>query len=200
MQVSNVEQGSEEWHQIRLGKATASRFKDVLAKGQGISRNKYKAQLIAQRLSGKKSKGFTSWQMAQGTEREAEARLIYEAFTGNKVSEVGFVELDHIQAGASPDGLVNDDGTIEIKCTEELAHYEVMEKQKVPAEYVKQIQGQLWVTERQWCDFISYCPEFDPKNRMQIVRVHRDEGLIAELQREVPLFMQEVMEAVDKWQ
>jgi len=194
-----MEQQSSEWFEARLGRATASRFKDVLAGGTGVTREKYKAKVMAERLTNKKIEEYSSWQMQQGTEREALARKLYEAITGNKVQEVGFIKIDGLEAGASPDGLVGEEGTIEIKSPELLAHLKVLTTKQLPSEYKAQVQGQLWATNRKWCDFVSFNPDMNAKHRIIIIRVERDEAYISMLRQEVTKFMEEVMEAVDKW-
>lgn len=195
-----MEQQSSEWFEARLGRATASKFSQVLAGGTGITRDKYKAKVVAERLTNKKLEEYSSWQMAQGTEREALARKLYEAITGNTVQEVGFIKIDGLEAGASPDGLVGEDGTVEIKSPELLAHMKILTTKQLPNEYKAQVQGQLWATNRKWCDFVSFNPDMNAKNRIIIIRVERDEVYINMLKTEVTKFMQEVMEAVDKWQ
>jgi len=194
-----MEQQSSEWFEARLGRATASRFKDVLAGGTGVTREKYKAKVMAERLTNKKIEEYSSWQMQQGTEREALARKLYEAITGNKVQEVGFIKIDGLEAGASPDGLVGEEGTIEINSPELLAHLKVLTTKQLPSEYKAQVQGQLWATNRKWCDFVSFNPDMNAKHRIIIIRVERDEAYISMLRQEVTKFMEEVMEAVDKW-
>lgn len=190
-------QRTEDWFQEKAGKASASCFSQVLAGGQGITRDKYKAKLIAERLSGKYLSSYSSWQMQQGTERETLARKLYEAISGNKVQEVGFIKIDNIEAGASPDGLVNEDGTVEIKSPELLAHMKVLKTRQLPNEYKAQVQGQLWATGRAWCDFVSFNPDMNPKNRIVILRVSRDEAYIQELEQKVRQFMQEVIQETE---
>lgn len=194
-----IEQRSEAWFAARLGKATASRYKDVLAKigkGEAAARRNYRAQLVVERLTGQQADRFTSPFMEWGTDTEDLARITYSLRTGNKVDLVGFLEHDTIVTGASPDGLVGDDGTIEIKCMSTANHIEVLRKQMVLPEYIAQIQGQLWVAKRKWCDFTSFEPTLPDNAQIFIQRIYRDEVFIANLETEVAQFMQEVGEEV----
>lgn len=154
-------QGSEEWLASRSGIATASCFADVMAvikSGEAASRRNYRAKLVVERLTGKPVKGFVTKAMEQGTEREPLARVAYEAETGNSVSEVGLCRHDTLECGASPDGLIGDKGGLEIKCPELATHLEYLRLKTVPAEYFWQVQGGLWITGREWWDFVSSIP------------------------------------------
>lgn len=127
-----------------------------------------------------------------GTDNEPVARLRYELETGNDVEECGFFAHPDIMAGASPDGLVNDDGLLEIKCPNSATHIETLRKRKVPSQYYWQVQGQMWMTGRQWCDFVSFDPRL-PENAQYIrIRMDRDDKAIAELEEEVKEFLQSV--------
>src|SRR5207253_3198758 len=113
-----------------------------------------------------------------------------------KVDQVGFIEHSFMAAGASPDGLVGEDGTIEIKCYNSANHIEVLETQVVPNDHMAQIQGQLWITERKWCDYISFDPDMPENAQLFIKRVERDEDYINNLKVEVSIFLDEVDEKV----
>ncbi len=195
MKIHECQQGSPEWFAARLGKVTASNFADAIAGGQGIVRKKLMIKLIAERMTGLPAESYSNKAMEHGTATEQEAREYYEALNGVSVRQVGFIERDE-DTGASPDGLVGDDGTLEIKCPFPTTHIKYILANKMPAEYVKPLQGGLWVAERKWCDFMSY----DPRVRQRpsfIVRVYRDEDYIKKLSINITMFitdMQKLME------
>jgi putative phage-type endonuclease len=194
--VTEVIQGTPEWHALRLGKVTASRVADVVAKtktGWGASRANYAAQLIAERLTGVAAEGFTNAAMQWGTATEPEARETYEFYKDAQVIQIGFVDHPTIaMTGASPDGLVRDDGMLEIKCPNTATHIETLIGQTVPGKYVTQMQWQMACAGRAWCDFASYDPRLPEEMRLWVQRVERDDALIAELEREVQTFLAEV--------
>lgn len=195
-----IEQGSQEWFAARMGKVTASRVADVVAKtktGYGASRANYAGQLIAERLTGVVVEGFTNDAMRWGTENEPEARTAYQFATDCDVEQVGFVPHPTItESGASPDGLIGDIGMLEIKCPNTSTHIETLRGRKVPEKYVTQIQWQLACTGRKWCDFVSYDPRMPEEMRLFISRVHRDDKRIEELEGEVIGFLAEIDEAI----
>ena len=196
----DVKQGSEAWLKIRLGKVTASRVSDVMAKlktgGYGASRDDYMAQLICERLTGEVAESFTNAAMAWGTETEPMARAHYEMVNSVLVDQVGFIAHPDIEkAGASPDGIVGN-GIIEIKCPNTSTHIDTLLNKKVPAKYIKQIQFQLRCTGKEWCDFVS----FDPRLKgleMFTKRVERDEKLISEMDAEVVKFLSDLDEKLN---
>lgn len=193
-------QGSEEWLASRSGIATASCFADVMAvikSGEAASRRNYRAKLVVERLTGKPVKGFVTKAMEQGTEREPLARVAYEAETGNSVSEVGLCRHDTLECGASPDGLIGDKGGLEIKCPELATHLEYLRLKTVPADYFWQVQGGLWITGREWWDFVSFNPDFPENLQLAVRRVQRDEDAIKRLSAEVARFMDEVRAEAD---
>lgn len=198
----NAPQGTEAWLSERAGCATASRFSDVLAKiktGEAASRRKYRLQLVTERLTGNPVMGYVNAAMQRGTEQEPFARAAYEAVTGVLVDQVGFVRHPDVAwCGASPDGLVEDDGLVEIKCPESTTHLEWLEAGRAPPEHVPQIQGQMWVTGRKWCDFVSYDPRFPERLQLFWVRVDRDDSYIATLAAEVQVFLAEVQSMHDR--
>lgn len=190
-----VEQGTEEWFEARLGRATASRFIDIMSKvksGESAGRKNYRAQLVAERLTGNRDDGFTSSAMLWGTETEPLARLKYELRSGNDVEECGFFAHPTLMAGASPDGLIGDEGTLEIKCPNSATHIETLRSQKIPYKYYWQVMGQLWVTGRKWCDFVSFDPRLPDNASYFSVRVFRDEQKIRELESEISDFLDSV--------
>jgi len=195
-----MEQRSEEWFQARLGKVTASRVADVLAKiksGESASRRNYKIQLVSERLTGEKQETYINQAMQDGIDREQFARDRYVQQFG-EVEEVGFVKHPTLEAGASPDGMVGDDGIIEIKCPMGSTHTETLMTQDVPSKYVPQIQFQLLVTGRKWCDFVSYNPMFPEHLQVFVKRVEADPVYQKELESEVKQFLGEVDDVINK--
>lgn len=203
MNTATIQQGSPEWFAARCGKATASRFSDVLAKlksgGESASRKNYRARLVVERLTGKPLETFSNAAMQQGVEREPLARMAYEAETGNLVDEVGFFQHPAMDAGASPDGLVNADGMLEIKCPQLATHLEYLNLPAEPSEYTAQIQGQLWICGRDWTDFVSFNPDFPEHLQLIVRRIQRDDAYIAKLAAEVALFLDEVETETNRW-
>lgn len=191
-----MEQRTDDWFQARCGVATASRFADILAKikkGESASRRNYRAQLAVERLSSAPQSGFTSEAMRWGTEQETFAKVAYIAKTGHLIDEVGFIKHSTLQAGASPDGLISDDGLIEIKCPFQSAvHIETLKSKTIPAEHIPQVQGQMWITGRKWVDFVSYDPRMPEPLQLFIYRVERDDDFITELEVEIRLFLSEL--------
>lgn len=191
-------QGSEEWFAARLGRATASRFADLLATtktGVSASRANYRAQLVCERMTGKAEESFESAAMKWGTENEPFARMAYEAETGLIVEETGFIQHPELMAGASPDGLVGADGGFECKCPNTATHIETLLK-GMPAKHDPQVQGCMWLTGRKWWDFVSYDPRMPEKLQLYIQRIPRDEEYIAKLAAEVSVFLSEVDQLV----
>lgn len=194
--MSNVIQGSPEWFAQRLGKVTASRLADVLAKakaGEAAGRANYRAELVAERLTGKVAEGFSNAAMKWGTECEPLARAAYEAEFGLLVEEVGMVQHPTIpNTGASPDGLVSTDGLIEIKCPETKAHIDTLLSKSAPTKYVPQMQWQMACTGRAWVDFVSFDPRMPSDLQLFVCRVLRDDDLIRQYETEVCAFLAEV--------
>lgn len=181
-------QGSPEWFAVRYGKFTASRFAALMARtksGPSTSRANLLTMLAVERLTGKPVETYSNAAMQRGIELEPEARIAYEQRTGIFVEEVGYMPhptMRHV--GMSPDGLVGDDGLLEIKCPEAMAkHLEALRSGSHAVEYRWQVQGQMWIAERAWCDVVSYDPRFPEGLRLAITRVNRDEPAIAELER-----------------
>ena len=195
-----MDQRTEEWHEARLGKVTASRLADVLATiktGEAAARANYRIELVAERLTGLRSPGFTSTAMQWGIDYERAAVAAYELETGRIVSDVGFVVHPEIaDSGASPDGLVGDDGLIEIKCPETKTHVHTLLHKKVPAQYMPQIQWQMACTGRSWVDFVSFDPRLPEHLMLAIIKVERDQSLIEQYENEVKKFLDEVANLV----
>jgi len=189
-------QGSDEWKQLRLGKVTASRVADVIAKtksGYSASRANYMAQLIAERLTGTVAESYTNAAMQHGTETEPEARSAYEFYQGVAVEQVAFVPHPKIeQAGCSPDGMLGSDGLVEIKCPSTATHLETLLGKSVPAKYEAQMQFQMACTGRQWCDFVSYDPRMPEHMRLFVKRLPRDDKRIKEIEEEIASFLLEM--------
>lgn len=196
------EQRTAEWFQARLGKVTASRVADVIAKtktGYSASRENYMAQLVVERLTNTQAESFTNAAMQWGTDQEPFARAAYELKMGVMVDETGLVDHPTIpMAGASPDGLVGEDGLVEIKCPNTATHIDTLLTQTVPAKYVTQMQFQMACTGRQWCDFVSFDPRMPQKAQIFIKRVLRDDSFIKEIESEIKKFLAEVSAKVDQ--
>lgn len=195
-----MEQRTEEWFKARLGRVTASRIADVCAKtktGPSASRASYMAQLIAETLTGNPPEPFTNAAIEWGVEHEAEARDAYSAKTGELVEEVGFIQHPTLQAGASPDGYVNE-GLIEIKCPNTQTHLDYIYDGKPPTKYVQQMQFQMACTGRPWCDFVSYDPRLPENLRLLIIRVPRDDKMIADMESAVTEFINEMNAKLEK--
>jgi putative phage-type endonuclease len=197
-----MEQRTEEWFAARIGRVTASRVAEVVAKtktGYGASRANYMAELICERLTGTKGESFVSSAMVWGTETEPQARAAYEAQSGSLVEEVGFVLHTSIsEAGASPDGFVDEDGLIEIKCPQTATHMDTLLSENVPAKYVTQMQWQMACTGRKWCDFVTYDPRLPEKMQLFVKRVPRDDAYIELLEKEVSMFIAEMIDKLEK--
>ena len=190
-----MEQRTPEWFAKRLGKVTASRIADLMAKtktGPGASRANYLAQLVTERLTGTPTEGFQSPAMTWGIEQEAAARAAYSARTGVLVDEVDFVDHHTMQAGASPDGLVGEDGLIEIKCPNTSTMLEYLEDRTIPQKYRLQMQWQLAVTGRDWCDFVAFDPRLPEHLQLLVIREPRNTDLVVEITHEVNRFLAEV--------
>ena len=197
-----IEQRSEDWFAIRLGKVTASRVADVIAKtktGYSTSRENYIAQLVVERLTQTKAESYTNAAMQWGTDQEPFARAAYEAAQGVMVEEVGFVPHPTIEwAGASPDGLVGDDGIVEIKCPNTATMIEALLTGKVPTKYFTQMQFQMACTGTKFCDYVVFDPRMPAKAQLFIARVDRHDVYIAEIEAEIVKFLAEVESQVQQ--
>jgi putative phage-type endonuclease len=194
--IEMIEQRSDEWFAARIGKVTASRVADVIAKtktGYSATRDNYMAQLVCERLTGEKGESFTNAAMQHGTDTEPLARAAYEAHADVLVDEVGFVPHPSIiMAGASPDGLVGDDGLLEIKCPNTATHIETLLFQNVPSKYNTQMQFQLACTGRSWCDFVSFDNRLPQELQLFVKRVPRDDLFIKQAEAEIVRFLNEL--------
>lgn len=197
-----MEQGSPEWHQIRLGKVTASRVADVIAKtktGYASGRANYMAELLCERLTGQPGPFFQSDAMRWGTETEPEARAAYTFFRDVEVDQIAFVHHPTIEmAGASPDGLIAAEGMLEIKCPNTATHLDTLDSGKPKGIYITQMQWQMACTGRQWCDFVSYDPRLPEHLRLFVTRIARDDAAIAEMEAEVTQFLFELDARIER--
>ena len=198
----DVIQQSNEWFAARLGKVTASRVADVIAKtktGYSASRDNYMAQLICERLTGQQGESFTNAAMTHGTETEPLARSAYENRRSLLVKEVGFINHPRIEmSGASPDGLVADDGLVEIKCPNTATHIDTLLSQKVPTKYITQMQWQMLCCQRKWCDFVSFDNRLPENLQLFVQEVEFDPEYCAMLEKEVSQFLAELDSKVAK--
>jgi len=195
-----MEQRTDEWFSARIGKVTASRVSDVVAKtksGYSASRDNYMAQLVCERLTGKPADLFSNAAMQWGTETEPLARAAYEAKMDVFVDEIGFINHPTIvNSGSSPDGLIGEDGLIEIKCPNTATHIDTLLTQTVPKKYADQIFWQMACTGRQWCDFVSYDPRLPADLQLFIKRITKDDQYIQHLEAEVIEFLTETAHKV----
>lgn len=203
--MDNIEQGSADWFAARLGKITASRVADVLATGragaESLTRKKYRNELIRERLTGKRLEGYTNAAMERGTLLEPIARAAYEIKHNVFVEQVSFVNHPVIQnAGASPDGLIDIDGLLEIKCPNPETHidYLLSEGQTLRARYFDQVQFQLAVTNRFYCHLISFDPDMIDELQLCLVEIQRDNEYIANMEAEIIKFDNEITETILK--
>lgn len=196
--IRDIEQGTDEWFSLRLGVITASRFSDVLAKGKGITRQNYMMDLAAEILTDAKAEQYTNQYMEWGTKTEPQARAMYELDSGIEVDLISFIKHDKMRVGCSPDGLVSNNGLVEFKCPKTTTQIETILKGKMPPCHNPQVQGQLWISEREWCDFVSFDPRIKTGSSYFCVRIYRDEDYIKNLENEVSIFESELMELVDK--
>jgi len=197
-----MEQRSEEWFAARLGKVTASKVSDVIAKtktGYSASRENYMAQLICERMTGQKQESFTNAAMEWGTATEPLARAAYEAHANVLVNEIGIIDHPFLpMCAASPDGLVDIDGMLEIKCPNTATHFDTLLTGSVPSKYIAQMQWQMACANRLWVDFVSFDPRAPEGLQFFVKRVERDDKYILEIEAEVHKFLTELDQRVEK--
>lgn len=194
-----IEQGTDEWKMLRLGKLTASRMADAKAGKETAARKNYIAQLVAERLTGDIGESFTNAAMAWGTDNEPLARAEYEILTDCSVEQVAFVDHPEIEwCGASPDGIVASTGLIEIKCPNTATHIEYLLGQKPPAKYIPQMLLQLACTGMPWCDFASYDPRMPEEHRLFVVRFEPTYGEIKAVEDAAREFLAEVQDTINR--
>jgi putative phage-type endonuclease len=191
-----IEQGTPEWHELRRGKVTASSVADILAKtktGASASRQNYLIELALQRITKTIQPSYTNDAMAWGTATEPQARVAYEVKTGNFVDQVPFIDHPTIKwFGCSPDGLVDKDGLLEIKCPNSATHWEYFKAKEPPKKYFIQMQAQMSVTGAKWCDFVSFDPRMPERSQLLVVNVPRDYEFINYMNAEIQQFLSEV--------
>lgn len=185
---------------MRLGKVTASRVADLLAKtktGPSASRGNYLIELALQRVTKTIEESYTNAAMEWGTQTEPQARVAYEVKTGNFVDQVAFIDHPTIAGfGCSPDGIVGSDGLIEIKCPNSATHWSYIKANEPPNKYFIQMQAQMAVTGAKWCDFVSFDPRMPERSQLLVVRVMRDPEYILYMEAEISLFLKEVEKEV----
>lgn len=201
MILETATQRDDDWYAARVGKATASRFKDAMATlkngDPAQAQRDYLTELVVERLTQMPATRYTTAAMQWGTEQEDAARAAYEQRTGVAVEETGFIAHDTLLAGCSPDGLVDWDGLIEIKCPfNSGVHIETL-LSGMPKEHMPQVQGQMWITGRQWCDFVSYDPRMPEPLQLYVQRIPRDAAFIADLESRIASFLKEVGDKVE---
>lgn len=192
MEVFNFDQGTPEWFECRRGLPTASKFSTVMAKGEGKTRSEYMRKLAGEILTGEISEQFSNVHTERGNSMEDEARETYAFVESAEITRVGFIRNG--SKGASPDSLVGTNGGLEIKTA--LPHIQIdrLERNRLPPEHKAQVQGNLWIAEREFWDFVSYWPRLP----MLTVRVYRDEDYIREMASEIDRFNDEMAELVER--
>jgi putative phage-type endonuclease len=187
---------------LRAGKVTASKVADVLSKvksGESAGRKNYRMDLVAERLTGKPADSFTNSAMQWGTDQEPFARIAYETYRGLFVEQIPFMDHPTIEwFGCSPDGLIGEDGLLEIKCPNTTTHIEYIQDGKPPSRYIPQMMAQMACTGRKWCDFVSFDPRMPEELQLFVVRLNRDDSYIQEMESEVKQFLNEVEQALEQ--
>ena len=197
-----IEQGSIEWKLLKVGKVSASRMADLLAKtksGPSASRAKYMAQLLCERMTGQPTEFFTTAAMQRGTEIEPIARAAYEAENLTSVEQIAWVEHPTIPfSGCSPDGLVGEHGLVEIKCKEIHNHLDSILNDKIDPDHQAQMMWQMCVTGRQWCDYVCFDDRAPEGLQLFVKRLHRDEEKIKQMEDEVRTFLKDLENMIQK--
>ena len=178
MKIYNFEQRTPEWIEIKRGKMSASNAETIIANGKGLETYIY--NLMAEYYSSAEKENYINADMQRGIDLEPEAKIEFQFYTGLDIKEVGCVELnDYILA--SPDGLIGDDGLIEIKCPNDSIYFKLLLSNNIKPEYIAQMQMQMYVTDRQYCYFVSYNPNFEKS--LYIKKINRDEEMIEKLKK-----------------
>lgn len=178
MKIHNFEQRTDEWYAIRKGKMTASNAETIIANGKGLETYIY--NLMAEYYSSAEKENYINADMQRGIDLEPEAKIEFQFYTGLDIKEVGCVELNEYIL-ASPDGLIGDDGLIEIKCPNDSIYFKLLLSNNIKPEYIAQMQMQMYVTDRQYCYFVSYNPNFEKS--LYIKKINRDEEMIDKLKK-----------------
>jgi putative phage-type endonuclease len=193
-------QGSDAWLAQRAGRMTASRYTDVLAKPETAAYRNYLLQIVTERLTRlPQESGYVNDAMQWGTDTEPLARAAYEVDTGDVVTECGLILRDDWIAG-SPDGLIGDEGLIEIKCPRSTTHIDWIDTGRLPAKHKPQVQGLLMVTGRKWAHFVSFDPRMPPHLRLWIHEVEADAKYQAELLDKLHAFRAEAEKMIERLQ
>lgn len=192
-----MEQRTDEWYAARLGKVTGSRIHNVMAQGKGgapsLTRNEYMCQLAGERITGDVMPNYVNEAMQWGINTEHQARAAYEFAREVEIKKLAFADHPTIeQAGASPDGLIGEDGMIEVKCPNTATHIATLRGKSISGTYIKQMQWQMACTGRQWCDFVSFDPRLPFNLQMHVKRIHRDNGVIQQMENQVRKFLTEL--------
>jgi len=191
MKFHNVVQNSDEWFALRLGKITGSQVSCLFVDGGnpwGTGAITYAYEKAAEIITGKRREAWSNRATDWGHEHEPMARILYEQETGNIIDKVGFIEVDE-QTGVSPDGLVDKDGYVEIKCPEKPTNFiEIVLEEKIPNDYYRQCQFGMWATKRKWCDLVYYHPYFPEGKKLKIMRIESDPQTQADIMVLVPKF------------
>lgn len=178
MKIYNFEQRTEDWYNIRKGKMTASNAETIIANGKGLETYIY--NLMAEYYSSAEKESYINADMQRGIDLEPEAKIEFQFYTGLDIKEVGCVELNEYIL-ASPDGLIGDDGLIEIKCPNDSIYFKLLLSNNIKPEYIAQMQMQMYVTDRQYCYFVSYNPNFEKS--LYIKKINRDKEMIDKLKK-----------------
>jgi putative phage-type endonuclease len=199
--IKDIQQGSDEWLQLKLGVASASNFDKIITSTgkESATLEKYALQLATEQMLIAPEPSYKNDAMIRGNELEESARNVYQEQTFNVVDQITMFKSDCGNFGYSPDGLVGDDGLVEIKCPLATTHFKYLLDNKMPSDYIQQVQTGLWISERKWCDFVSYHPNFKDK-QLFIIRVERDEQYIVkliELANKVILLKNEYLKQLD---
>ena len=195
--VWDVSQGTDEWFDARLGSLTSSHAAEMMATGRGgkeaAGRRNLRIKLVLERITGKiQEQAWTTKAMERGTDLEPDACAHYEALTGNMVEPIGFYSLKRCMAGGSPDGLIGADGLVEVKCPLAATHYTYLTSGKIPGNYAWQNLHNLWVSGREWLDWMSFHPDFPGRTQALLIRTERDDQVMAEYEERALEFLAEV--------
>jgi len=185
-------QGSDEWLKVRLGKFGGTDAQAVATAGKGLETLCY--EKVGEIITGRAKNSYTNEDMERGNELEKQARFAYEMLKGVKVEQIGYIELND-RVGVSPDGLVGEDGLFEAKCPNDANFIKFLYEKKIDTKYIWQIQHQILITGRKWCDFVIYN---DNLNRIEITRVDRDEEKIAKLRIGLEIGVTKIEEILSK--
>jgi len=195
---ADIEQGTPEWDTVRCGKASGSHMDAVTMDAKKSGKRNYRARLISERITKEVEESYSNANMDHGIEQEPFARSVYEFHKNVEVVEVGFIDHPHINmSGSSPDGLVGEDGSVEIKCPVPATHIDTMLTGKIPSKYIKQMQWLMACSGRLWCDFVSYCPKLGVDLQLHVILVERDDAMIKELETEVTLLNDDVSSTIE---